>query len=217
MLSALLIRDLRLHWGALMLPGLLALGSSLAMHRAGEHPMTLLAVALWIALLVPHALHLREEHQGTLGDLRGLPVPDPLFVAFRCLEGLLSAALVITLHLGLLRLLKEPGAFAGLGAWLSPGWLWMVLLFLALPMPVTLRWGARGWIALVIGAFVLMGAWVGFVQWTGRWTLTDVLARRLVRIAFYLMEHPVRHAVILLGLCLACFPLSTAGLRRRDC
>lgn len=217
MLSALLIRDLRLHWGALMLPGLLALGSSLAMHRAGEPPLTLLALGLWIALLVPHALHLREEHQGTLGDLRGLPVSENRFVAFRFLQGLMSAALVVALHLILLRLLKGPGAFAGIGAWLSPGWLWMVLLFLALPMPVTLRWGGRGWIVLVIGAFALTGAWVGFVQWTGHWPMADWLARRLVRLAFHLIDHPVQHAALLLSLCLAFFPLATAALRRRDC
>lgn len=217
MLSALLYRDLRLHWGALILPGLLALLTSLSLHRAGENPIALLALALIFALLVPHALHLREEHRGTLGELRALPVSEGRFVAFRFLEGLLSALGVVLLHLILLRVLRGPGAWDGLGAWLNPGWLWMLLLVLALPMPITLRWGGKGWIALVLGAFLLLGGWVGFVELTGHWPLGERFLRLLARAALHLIAHPIQHAALLLGLSLICVPLAVTGLRRRDC
>lgn len=178
--------------------------------------MALMAFGLWIALLVPHALHLREEHLGTLGDLRALPVSEGQFVAFRFLEGLLSALLVLAIHLLLLRAMQGAGAWSALKGWLSPGWLWMLLLFLAIPMPITLRWGVRGWVVLVIGAFLCFGASVAFVQLTGRLPLAARLAERLIRLLLHLIEHPFQHTVVLLGLSLVCVPLSITGLRRRD-
>lgn len=216
MLRSLLLRDLRLAWSALILPLGLALVSSLLMHRERENPMTLVAFSLLVALLIPHAIHLREEQHQTLGDLRALPVTPTHIVALRVLEGLLGVAAATLLHALATLLLQGPGAFTGLSDWLSPGWLWMVLLLLALPLPVTLRWGGRGWLVLVVGLFVCFGGLVWLGQVYQGFPGGDLVYRAIARSAAHLSRHPGQHLMGLLALIAACLPLAAAAYRRRD-
>ncbi len=212
----LLMRDMRLHWAALILPAGIALASSFAMHADGENPMTLTGFSLFIAFLIPHTLHLREEHFHTLGDLRALPVTPRDVVALRVLEGLLAALTVILLHAVVSLTLRGPAAFAGWQEWLGPGWLWMVLLILCMPLPVTLRWGGKGWIASVIGLFVLLGALAALGNRPEAGAFSKWAVEHIMRTEAYCSRHPWHHGMALTLACALCLPVAEFAYRRKD-
>lgn len=212
----LLRRDLKLHKAAFALPAVVALLGGLAAFWTGEPPIVFLVLSLGVVLLQPHALHLREEHHGTLRELHVLPVTPRQIVGLRVVEGLLGALGVALLHGMLALALQGPGVFQGMGRLASPGWLWLLLMVLLAPLPVTLRWGGRGWMALVVGAFALGGGLVMLGQFEDAAFLRVHIFLNLVRIVDYATAHPIQHTLALLALMAACLPLSEAALRRRS-
>ena len=212
----LLRRDLKLHKVAFVLPAVVALLGGLAAFWTGEPPIVFLVLSLGVVLLQPHALHLREEHHGTLRELRILPVTPRQIVGLRVVEGLLVALGVALLHGMLALVLQGPGVFQGLGQLVSPGWLWMLLMVLLVPLPVTLRWGGRGWMGLILGTFALGGGLTMLGQFEGALPFRTALFRALLWTMDYTTAHPWQHTLALLALMAACLPLSEAALRRRS-
>lgn len=216
----LLRRDLRLHWGGMLLPAAMAFFVSLASHQADQNPMGFVFLSVWVALLVPHALHLREEHYETLSALRALPVTPAHIVGLRLLEALLAILVVLLVHLAMTLIHGGLPALKVLHDWRSPEllpvWLWLLLLFLCLPLPITLRWGSRGWITALISVFTLGGALTVLPIYVGSPAFWQAVGARTGSILSWLEIHPVLHGTGLLLLCLTCLSLASQGYRRRD-
>lgn len=212
----LLRRDLKLHKAAFWLPAVVALLGGLAAFWTGEPPIVFLVLSLGVVLLLPHALHLREELHGTLRELHALPVTPRQIVGLRVVEGLLGALGVALLHGMLALVLQGPDVFQGLEHLASPGWLWMLLMVLLVPLPVTLRWGSRGWMGLLLGAFALGGGLTLLGQIEGTLPFRTALFRSLLWTMEYTTVHPWQHTLALLALMTACLPLSEATLRQRS-
>lgn len=216
----LLRRDLRLHWGGMILPAAMAFCVSLASLKADQSPMGFVFLSVWVALLVPHALHLREEHYQTLGALRALPVTPAHIVGLRLLEALLAILVVLLVHLAMTLVHGGLPALKALHDWRSPEllpvWLWLLLLFVFLPLPVTLRWGVKGWITGLVSLFTLAGALAVLPNHVGSPVFWHAIGQRTGSILSWLDGHPLQHTLGLALLCLACLSLAAQGYRRRD-
>lgn len=157
MLRSLLRRDLTLHRRVLVTAAILPfLFMSLIATAQGQEAAGMTAL-LWILGLLllavlPHSLHLREERLGTLPGLLILPVRRREVVRLRFLEGALACLAFTGLYLCLWVLLRRPPEREVLDFATSPAPLWVLLIFLAYPMPFVLRWGGKG----LLGALALL-------------------------------------------------------------
>jgi hypothetical protein len=170
MLRELLLRDLSHHRRVLVSAALLPLVLLASLGLPGgpgghDSGVMQLVLGLMVLAMLPLSLQLREDMLGTLSDLLALPVARRDVVRLRFLEGFLACAGMTLLHLLRWLALGHSGQ-----AWLSdlfrePALLWMLVFFLAYPMPFGLRWGAKGLglaIAGFIGGFFLWAALVVF-------------------------------------------------------
>lgn len=167
MLLNLLKRDLKLHWDALVIPLLLlvVIMAAMALANEGAAFVGLILCSFLFIPVLPMAIHVREAHTGTLGDLLALPVSRNAVVTLRYLEVLICAAGLIALaHLGVWIALSAsahkvvPFQFMDRSGGLATSVL--LLLLFAYPMPFALRWGGKGMglaFGLLIGGFMALG------------------------------------------------------------
>lgn len=158
MLRELLLRDLILHrrvfLAAAVYPLLLAAFLGLAPGAKVESLAVLfLGFGLILVALLPLSLQVREGMLATLGDLLALPVRRRDIIRLRYLEGalaclglwMLSALSWVLFHRAfpkdLLPVLR------------SPALLWILLIFLAYPLPFYVRWKGKG-LVLAYGALL---------------------------------------------------------------
>jgi len=162
MLTALLIRDWKLHKDALLLLGvivLLMVAASFLSHPQMEERflMALLGrIAFGLGCLLPFLVHARELQQGTLGDVLALPIARRELVTLRWVEAVISGTLfflVVTLpglHHFTFRELAQAHANGTL--------LWILLWAFAAQLPFQLRFGQKGGIAFA-ATLLLMEGW----------------------------------------------------------
>jgi len=209
----LLKRDLRLHYGALLLPFLFALAMAGLHPFNPELPIFGPVLGFVFAAFLPLVLHLREQHAGSLGDLLALPVSRAHLVRLRYLEGfLLPALLLILANLVLAAITRSlPGMpdgdmLRGLG--------WALFWCFAFFLPFALRWDGKG----LVGAFGLLFCLGGGIS------LTQFLPPRLhlpiwkafMNTVMFFGNHPSLHNLLLLALFALCYQLSIRALAARD-
>jgi ABC-type transport system involved in multi-copper enzyme maturation permease subunit len=219
----LLQRDLRLH--TLLLATPLAITALLAYYLPAADAggrVALGGLAFFLPLLLPLGFHLREQSEGTLGDLAALPVTRIQIVGLRFLEALvlpLGAVLLLFLAAATLKATTlRPGLpLRGFPvAFLSHplGLAWAFFLVFAYPLPATLRWGGKGLglaAAIPLGGLFALGqvgirmthgaGWIiGALSALGRW---DSL-------------HPGQEALLLAGLLGLSFFLSVKAFAAKD-
>lgn len=147
----LLKRDVRLHWDILVMPyGVLALmmGAIALSNGVVAAAGSLLMGVLFVPFL-PLAIHLRENSQGTLGNILTLPCSRREVVRLRFLElAILGLALLTLIHLAIwiaqsleAHALVKPGLMNREGVFMTG--LLLVSCF-AYPLPITLRWNGKG-------------------------------------------------------------------------
>ena len=183
MLLDLLIRDLSLHrrvlWAATVLPLVLAVTLGITPSANGEG-VAILMVAFGLALiaLLPLSLQAREGMLGTLGDLLALPIARRDLVRLRYLEGLLFSLAYAVVHLVSWTAFHRATPTAVWAVFRSPAPTWILLIFLAWPLPFYLRWRGKG-VGLAFGLLVggtyawAWGAlrtqgWTTDARWVGR-------------------------------------------------
>jgi ABC-type transport system involved in multi-copper enzyme maturation permease subunit len=160
----LLLRDLLLHRRVLLMAcllpvvmlGMVSLGSPEG--SASVAPLVLLVGVLLLALL-PSSLHIREGVLGTFGDLLALPVPRRDIVRLRFLEGFLICLVFVVLYLACWITLQHPSGRIVGDVFLSPFLLWVLCIFMAYPLPMVLKWGAKG------AGLAYLLAVAGFAGW----------------------------------------------------
>ncbi len=179
MLRSLLLRDLTLHRRVLITATFLPFLFLGLVATASEQEANGMATLLWILGLLllavlPHSLHIREDRLGTLAGLFSLPVHRPEVVRLRFLEGALASLAFTTVYLTAWILLRHPPRQEALDLLSTSAPLWLLLIFLAYPMPFVLRWGAKGLLGslglLMAGFFlyvflVMFGPRVLHVTW----------------------------------------------------
>lgn len=164
MLPELLLRDLTIHRRVLLaaacLP-LLFLGAAALAPPQSEGATALMSLMFGLLLLalLPVSLQVRESTLGTLGDLLSLPVARGEIVHLRFLEGLLACLLFLPCHLLLSIGFQPPPPGSIRDVLLSPTLLWVLVIFLAYPLPFALKWGGKG-IGLAFGILI-----AGFFTW----------------------------------------------------
>lgn len=214
MLLRLMKRDLKLHWDALLVPILLLALEMVAVGLAAD-PEGLEGLILETSFLVPVlplAIHLREDSQGTLGDLLVLPVSRNDVVRLRYLQVLLfSTGMLALAHLGMWVALSlaanspiPPGVMSGhqlLGTGL------FLLFWFAYPMPFFLRWGLKGIAFAYVPAYVLFTILVLKVP--------DPIAR-MHQFVEQLLAYPGPMALVIPALFLLSFGLSLKAFAGRD-
>jgi hypothetical protein len=196
MLRELLKRDMRLHWDILVMPyGVLALmmGGAAISDGAVAAAGSLLMGVLFVPFL-PLAIHLRENSQGTLGDILTLPCSRRDVVRLRFLElAILGLALLTMIHLAIwitqsleAHALVKPGLMNREGAFMTC--LLLVSCF-AYPLPITLRWNGKGLaVAMIILWAVLSGIVILPVLFPPEWK--GLYLRDLFTSIEYCMHHP---------------------------
>jgi len=222
MLLNLLKRDLKLHWDILVLPyviltllmGALAISNEAAAVAGGAT-----MGALFVPFM-PLAIHIRENSQGTLGDLVALPTSRKTLVSLRYLEVLLFAGVMIVLvHLGTwiaqsaaahrlvhFGVMDQAGLFAtGM----------LLLICFAYPLPFTLRWNGIG-LAVAFGILWFLMAGIG-----GPGLLLSAEKKALIDKAIFvfithLINHPGQVTLALLALFAISFPISLRAFSSRD-
>ncbi len=219
MLLKLLKRDLRLHWDALALPYVilaLAMGS-VGLSNGGAAMVGTISIGVLFIPFLPMALHLREQHQGTLGDVIALPASRASLVTLRYVEALLFAlAMLIIGHLGSWFALSAtahtfvPMAFMDRSGALVIGLL--MLICFAYPMPFTLRWDGKGLAAAFI---LLMTGFVGLGMLlpTSR---AAAMAGAMNRFFLHLMTHPGQMALGFLTAFILSYRLALIAIEARD-
>lgn len=187
MLRELLLRDVSLHRrvlvGASVFPLIFASFLVFAPGRNAEGvAIPFLLFGLLLVALLPLTLQVREGMLGTLGDFLALPFPRRDLVRLRFLEGSLAmgvylafmAASWVAFHR------SAPNHVWEVARSSAP--LWVLLIFLAYPMPFYLRWKGKGAAAaygLLCGALFGIGQLrlrpggnerfpFTFFQWIGR-------------------------------------------------
>lgn len=229
MLLNLLKRDLKLHWDALVIPLLLLLliMGAIGIANEGAALMGLVFCSFLFIPVLPLALHVREVHTGTMGDLLALPVSRRTVVNLRYLEVLLLAFGLVTLaHLGTwvalslaahqvvpFEIMDRGGAFVMV--------LLLVLLF-AYPMPFALRWGGKG-AGIAMGGLVTGFLGLGFASDLFP-KFMESFGKIPSRIVLHFMGwgnppnsgHPGQLAVVFLGLFALSYLLSLKAFERRD-
>lgn len=207
----------------LSVPILLGLCASLLLRRADDVPgaFGLILGPLFLSLLVT-SLHTQDLRNGILGDLLALPVRRETLVHVRFLEGILGSLL----YVGLMLVVLGIQAPSSLGEWFrayfgTPGWLWILGICLAYPMPFTYRWGGKGSVAAYGSFFVIPWILLGIlklISLTGH-EVTPYLcfmwiSRHYDRL-YAVLGRPLDFAIpILLILCF--HRLSIAALKRVD-
>ena len=159
MLRSLLLRDLALHRRVLITAAILPFLLLFLVVTVQGQEAKGMATALWIlGLLVlavlPHSLHLREDRLGTLTGLLTLPVRRREVVRLRFLEGFLASLAFTTVYLTAWIVLRHPPRQEVLELVSTSAPLWLLLVFMAYPMPFVLRWGGKG----LLGALGLLMA-----------------------------------------------------------
>jgi len=221
MLRELLKRDVRLNKDILVIPMIWLIGiSSMAAFMKDEIILTLLPFGFLFVVFLPLLLHLREDLQGTQGDLFSLPVSRHKIVQLRFAELLI---------LGSIMLILTQGAVWIAGIWcgrselipflMSPTYGlvigWIITCCFCLPAPIFFRWGMKGiGMAWGIGCGLFLGwqlikpvmSWDAPMKWRGL----------LLTTLTYLSEHPGIQAVVMLCSLLLSFHLSRRALESRD-
>lgn len=191
MLRSLLLRDLALHRRVLITATVLPFLFLFLVATAPEQEAKGMATVLWILGLLllavlPHSLHLREDRLGTLTSLLTLPVSRREVVRLRYLEGGLASLAFTTVYLTAWILLRHPPMQEALEFVCTSAPLWLLLVFMAYPMPFVLRWGGKGLLGalglLMAGFFlyvflVIFGPRVVHVTWVAAF---DARLRHLV-------------------------------------
>lgn len=162
MLRSLLLRDLALHRRVLITATFLPVLFLSLVVTAPEQEAKGMAALLWILGLLllavlPHSLHLREDRLGTLVGLLTLPVRRRDVVRLRFLEGALASLAFTSVYLTAWIVLGHPQRQEALEFTTTSAPLWLLLVFMAYPMPFVLRWGGKG----LLGALGLL--MVGFI------------------------------------------------------
>lgn len=158
MLRELLMRDLTLHRRVLAAAGILplilavTLGLSPGANAEGVAAIMVL-FGLVLMALVPLGLQTREGMLGTLGDLLALPAPRRDLVRLRLLEGVLASLAYALLHLLSWSAFHRTAPARVLEVFRTPAPLWILLIFLAYPLPFYLRWRGKG-VGLAFGLLV---------------------------------------------------------------
>ena len=213
MLLELLKRDLRLHYGALLIPFVFALT------LAGLHffdpglPMFGSVLGFAIAAFLPLVLHLREHGTGSLGDLAGLPVSREQIVQLRFLEAfLLPSALLSLSTLAIAILTRTLPAMPNVLQIQGLGW--ALIFCCAYYLPFVLRWDGKG----LVAAFALLfglGAAGPLLEFLPTPT-KNALGESIVKVISYFGAHPSLHTLLLLGLFALFYQLSIRAFAARD-
>lgn len=195
MLRSLLLRDLTLHRrvliAAALLPFLLlALVATARGPEAKDMTVLLWILGLLLLAVLPHSLHLQEDRLGTLAGLLTLPVRRREVVRLRFLEGALVSLAFTVVYLTAWIVLRHPLRQEVLAFATTSTPLWLLLVFLAYPMPFVLRWGGKGLLGalgLLIAAFfayaflVTFGSRIPYLAWV---SVLDVRLRHAVLPAY---------------------------------
>ncbi len=210
MLLELLRRDLRLHWGSLVVP-ILILGMGLGAVVMADEGTRLTGLILETSFLIPMLpviIHQRESAKGTLGDLLVLPVSRAAVVRLRYAEVLfftggllLLAHAAVWVELSVAARHPIPMSVMSRDQFLGVGVL--LIFWFAYPMPLFLGWGMKG---LVVGYGSLITLVVTLAM-----TETD-----LHRFIDASMARPVAMALVLAGLFTLSYLLSLKFFSRRD-
>jgi len=206
-LILLLKRDLRLHWGALLVPLVLVL-CHVAMGGFNRDILISINMEIFFVALLPMALQLREVLYGTLGDLAALPVSRSNIVQLRYLEVIIFASLVILISDG--------------GAWIVLHYVWhqpasllilsgeyqfstalILLTCFGGLLPIFLRWGPIG-IGVAYGLFSVLSVVGAFIVVRLPVQKAEAFTRCVDKIVLHLGTHPGQ---VLLGF-VALFALS---------
>ena len=218
MLFDLLKRDLKLHWDLLVLPYLILalLMGALSLAAEGAAVAGAITMGSLFVPFLPMAIHLREQSQGTLGDLLALPVRREALVSLRYLEfGLFTGLVIVLAHGGTwlaqsaaarravrLQIIDGPGAMI----------LGLLLLFcFAYPVPFCLRWDGKG----LVGAYVLLSVVLVGPGWIFPKAM-EAFAPTFLRFIQHLVAHPGQVALGFLALLLFSYLISLKAFGTRD-
>ena len=219
MLRELLLRDLRLHRSALIIPLLLALGHLIA-GACNRKLLYSIPMDLAVVAFLPMMLELREYGQGTLADLAALPISRREIVRLRYLEGLLAtAAMIGFLEAGMAIVLRrvwhEPAALQILSGEYQLTVALILLGCLAAPLPIYLRWGLKGlgvaWGCFSVVSLILVLAMARLPQ-AGNASFAHGLERAMDHLA----THPGQLILLFLALFAASYELSQRAFAARD-
>jgi hypothetical protein len=218
----LLKRDLKLHWDVMILPFvvLVLAMAAVGISNEGAAVVGVLLIGSLFVPFLPMAIHLRENSQGTLGDLVSLPCSRRAIVSLRYIEILLFAGVMIVLvHIGTWvaqsaaahRLV--PFGFMDRSGIFLIGML-LVLCF-AYPMPFTLRWDGKG---LATAFVLLMVVSVGLSGLVAMMSMTkqEAFGKAYFQIVMHLVDHPAQVALGILALFSSSYLLSLKAFTSRD-
>lgn len=213
MLLELLKRDLRLHYGALLVPFVLALALAFAHYFNPDLAVLGLGLGFVLAAFLPLALHLREQQLGTLGDLLSLPVSRRQIVQLRFLEAVVFPVVLLAVTGMVLALvtrtrptLPDAGLLRAMG--------WALLFCFAVFLPSTLRWDGKGFLA-VFGGYFVYGMGLSLTQFLPSATHL-AFWKNMNRGLEHLATHPHQHSALILGLLLLCYFASIRTFASRD-
>lgn len=210
-------RDLRLHPDLLLVPlGGVVLGGLIGLrHGPAGWAFSMFLIAL--SPLLAHAAHLREEANGTLLDLRSLPVSALQIVLLRVFQS--AGVLLLGVLVACLMALPVESAKNLLGALKEVSWslAYMLLLLGVAPLPLTLRFGKKGWIGLILtGGALSCGLFsLSLLPQRAGKVFLQVL-EALTHGAQWLGNHAVAHASLLALAFLLLGALAIHALRRRS-
>jgi hypothetical protein len=213
MLLELLKRDLRLHYGALLLPFVFALTMACLYPFNPDLPIFGPVLGFVFAAFLPLALHLREQSTGSLGDLASLPVARTRIVQLRFLEAfLLPSVLLILANLAMALItrtwpnLPDANLMRGLG--------WALFYCFAFFLPFTLRWDGKG-LVVAFGILFALGLGLNLTQYLPQPIHLSLWAA-LMKILLFFAAHSHLHTLLLLGLFALCYQAAIRAFAARD-